>query len=139
MTPRVYLAMQLASLVVASGSILTWIARKQPFTIPQQATFFIVGVELLMLVGPWRTSVFTRWDLANIAYAMLYAVLIYLQGRSPLNLHTHRPASPAPRRASLLALLFLGSASCGAETPPPRPEPIISPPIVELARVQFPV
>jgi hypothetical protein len=78
---QAYLAFQLACLTVAVGAFLHWIAfRKDPPT----ASHLVVGLMMIVEIanvaaGPWRLGFFTKWDMAQMTYCMLYAMLILIQ------------------------------------------------------------
>ncbi len=75
-----YLAAELAALLVAIGLIVQWAWRREAMTCPRLSTLFIVGIDCGTLLGPYRTNPFATWDLAQAMYAVLYVVLIVIQG-----------------------------------------------------------
>lgn len=61
---------------------------------PQGVAVALVGVELvLVLAGPFRYSVFERWDLAQICYTLTFAALAIAQG---IAWHRLRPPRQDP-------------------------------------------
>lgn len=79
--PTIYLGFQLACLTVAVGSLIHWmIFRKNPPTVPHWTVALMVVVEIaIVAAGPWRLGLFLKWDLAQMAYCMLYMMLIVIQ------------------------------------------------------------
>ena len=78
---RLYLAAELAALVVALGSMVQWlITRREPPRLPHVIVAILVAVDLAgLVVGPWRWGLFAGWNLAQVAYCVMYASMIALQ------------------------------------------------------------
>src|SRR5262249_44324409 len=79
---RCYLAAELAALVVAIGCCVQFAWRQEPPRLPHGCTILIGCVEVAMIIGPYRKSVFASWDLAQIAYTILYVTLAVVLGGS---------------------------------------------------------
>jgi hypothetical protein len=77
-----YLAIQLGALLVALGVFLAWIRHRLGMGLTRGAVLAILAVELFLLLGPYRGSVFTSWAVAQGAYTTLYAALVLAQGVS---------------------------------------------------------
>jgi hypothetical protein len=78
--PRGYLAAELGALLVSTGVFLQWLARREGLTPPRLSALFIAGIDFATLLGPYRSNLFATWDLAQAMYAVLYAILIAVQG-----------------------------------------------------------
>lgn len=78
---KLYLGFQLACLTVAIASVLHWMAfRKNPPTVSYLVVGLMTVAEILnVAAGPWRLG-FDKWDLAQLAYCMLYVMLILIDG-----------------------------------------------------------
>jgi len=77
----VYLAAELAGLMVALGSLLPWAWQRHAPQLHHIATGLLIGIDLGSLAVAWRGSVFFgKWPLAQAMYAVLYAALVMLQG-----------------------------------------------------------
>lgn len=76
----VILAVEIAA--VALGFVAGVVGWSGPrWRAPQGVAVALVGVELvLVLAGPYRYSVFERWDLAQICYTLTFAALAIAQG-----------------------------------------------------------
>jgi hypothetical protein len=80
---RVFLVAELAALLVATGSIVTWARRRRVPDVQHVSVALVVAAELCAVVaGPWKVDLFGAWPLAQLGYAALYVVLIVLQGGS---------------------------------------------------------
>jgi hypothetical protein len=79
---RPYLAIDLGTLLVALGVFLAWIRHRSGMGLTRGAVLAILAVELFLLVGPYRGSVFATWAVAQGAYTTLYAALALAQGVS---------------------------------------------------------
>lgn len=80
---RWYLAAELAALMVTLGAIIQWAwhTRELP-RVHHIALMLIFGVDVASLIaGPWRSVIYETWPLAQFMSAVLYALLITLQGR----------------------------------------------------------
>jgi hypothetical protein len=75
-----YLAAELGALLVSTGVFLQWVARREGMTPPRLSALFIAGIDFATLLGPYRSNLFVTWNLAQAMYAVLYAVLIAVQG-----------------------------------------------------------
>lgn len=77
------LGCELGAVAVVLGSLVTWLARGER---PPQSEHVVVVLLLMaevsaLLVGPWHGGdLFTRWPLAQMAYATIYTVLVAVQG-----------------------------------------------------------
>jgi hypothetical protein len=81
--PRVYAAVQMVGLLVAVGSAAMWYlssrrTRRRANT-AQAALMFILSVEVPSIAGAWRIGIFAHWHLAQIAYLIMFVLLILLQ------------------------------------------------------------
>jgi hypothetical protein len=79
---KAYLAIHLGALAVALGVFLAWIRHRQAMGLTRGAVLAVLAVELFLLFGPYRGSVFTSWAVAQGAYVTLYAALSMAQGVS---------------------------------------------------------
>lgn len=79
---RVYSAAQLAAVMVALGCAITWYRKPtaEKTTTAQAALALVVSVEFGTLALSWRSGVFDNWYLSQIAYLILFVVLILMQG-----------------------------------------------------------
>jgi len=80
---KAYLGFQLACLAVAVGAFVHWMTfRKNPPTVTHWIVALMMVVEIAgVAAGPWRLGLFVKWDLAQMGYCMLYAMLILIQWR----------------------------------------------------------
>ncbi len=77
---RVLLRVQIAALAVVGAA---WIGRAASGAsggaLARTSIVLIAAIELVvLLVGPWPRGLWTRWDLAQVAYCVLYATLTVL-------------------------------------------------------------
>lgn len=78
---RALTAAQLAGVLAALGCAVTWYLRPHDGTTSAQACMgIIVAAELAALAGSWRIGVFADWQLARLAYLVMYVVVIAIQG-----------------------------------------------------------
>ena len=94
---RWYLAVELAALAVTLGAIVQWAwwTREVP-RLQHVALLLIFAVDVASLIaGPWRTVIYETWPLAQFMSAVLYALLINMQGRM-LWTSASRPSSWSP-------------------------------------------
>jgi hypothetical protein len=78
---QVYLLIQLAALFVCVVSVASWLRRREAPQLAHVALFLIIGIELVaLLFGAWGRGLFTRYDLAQWAYCVLFLFLIVMQG-----------------------------------------------------------
>ena len=78
---RVYLGVELASLVVAVGCLIAWYFGDGPRRVEHLVAGVIVGLEAAMLTGgPYRGIVFLAWDRAWAILLILYPALILIEG-----------------------------------------------------------
>lgn len=94
---RWYLAVELAALAVTLGAIIQWAwwTREVP-RLQHVALLLIFAVDVASLIaGPWRTDIYETWPLAQFMSAVLYALLINMQGRM-LWTSASRPSSWSP-------------------------------------------
>lgn len=77
---RCYLGADLAAVAVGIGSIAIWIRRRAWPELRHRSVMLVLAAECATLIGPWRVGPFARWDLAQVMYAALYAVLVVLHG-----------------------------------------------------------
>lgn len=80
---RCYTAAELGSLLIGVGCFASWLPRRRE-RLPGLHTTVVtlllaVGLGGLV-VGPWRFGIFDQWVLAQIAYAIVYAVIFVLEG-----------------------------------------------------------
>jgi hypothetical protein len=80
---RWFLAAELVALMVTLGAIIQWAWHTHELPRVQHiALMLIFGVDVASLIaGPWRTVIYEAWPLAQFMSAVLYALLITLQGR----------------------------------------------------------
>jgi hypothetical protein len=76
---RVYLAAELAGIVVGIGSFITWAWKRERPNLTHGVTLLIVVVELATLL-PFGKGPFVYWSLAQASYVTLYVVLIVVHG-----------------------------------------------------------
>jgi hypothetical protein len=80
---REYLAAEVASLLVGVGCFVSWLPRRREREVglPITVTMLLIAVGLAgLVVGPWRFGIFDRWVLAQVTYAITYAVIFVLEG-----------------------------------------------------------
>ena len=79
---RYYLACELAALAGSLGAVGGWLfSRREPPRLPHLVVAILLTVELAgLVVGPWPFGLFESWNLAQIAYCVLYATMIGIQG-----------------------------------------------------------
>jgi len=80
---RCYTAAELASLLVGVGCLVSWLPhrRERPPGLHTTVVMLLIAVGLTGLVkGAWRFGIFDTWALAQIGYAVTYAVIIILEG-----------------------------------------------------------
>jgi hypothetical protein len=77
---EVYLAVELAALAVAAGSIVSWTWRREP---PTPARISVLAICLTdgitLLAGAWRWGFWVHWELNQAAFALLYATIAAYQ------------------------------------------------------------
>jgi hypothetical protein len=78
---KVLLGIELASMLVGLASILVWRRRSERSTITAVCTSVLVAGHFgTILSGPYRFGLFGEaWFLAQVAYVLIYAVVIVLQ------------------------------------------------------------
>jgi hypothetical protein len=75
----VYLAAELGGLALATGSAGSWVIRVEQGRAAHLALALVVAFEALVVVeGPWRWGLWVRWELAQVAYCVLYGALAAL-------------------------------------------------------------
>jgi len=81
---KVLLGIELASMLVGIASILAWWRRRERSTTATLCTsILLVGHFGIVLAGPYRFGLFGEaWVLAQVAYVLIYAVVIVLQAGS---------------------------------------------------------
>jgi hypothetical protein len=77
---RCYLAAELASLTLAVGSFITWVWKRETPTLTHGCVMLIAGIELAMLIGPYRLNIYSDWDIAAAMYSTMYVALAILNG-----------------------------------------------------------
>lgn len=79
---RAYLGAKLAGITVGFGALLTWaLPRTRKLELSHACLALVIILDAgTLVVGAWRTDVFTAWPLDQIGYCVLYAVLIAMQG-----------------------------------------------------------
>jgi hypothetical protein len=79
---RLYTAAELAAVLVAVGCGLTWYrgSSNERTTTAQASMSLTAAVELGTIAFSWRADIFASWHLSQVAYLLLFAVLILLQG-----------------------------------------------------------
>jgi hypothetical protein len=79
---HVYLAVELAATAVAVQAIARWVPLQQEPFVQHAAAGAIVGLDALAYAVPWFAGgpFGEPWTLARVAYAVLYAALIVVQG-----------------------------------------------------------
>jgi hypothetical protein len=81
---KVLLGIELASMLVGIASILAWRRRRERSTTATLCTSILVAGHFgTVLSGPYRFGLFGEaWVLAQVAYVLIYAVVIVLQAGS---------------------------------------------------------
>ena len=81
---KVLLGIELASMLVGIASILAWRRRRERSTTATLCTSILVAGHFgTVLSGPYRFGLFGEaWVLAQVAYLLIYAVVIVLQAGS---------------------------------------------------------
>lgn len=78
---KVYLGAELVALTVALGGVGEWIRRRTDLPeVEHAALFLVIAIDLVTLAGPYYGKFYSDWGLAQIAYAILYTILIIVQG-----------------------------------------------------------
>jgi hypothetical protein len=79
---KAYLGFDLACLMVAVGCVVHWGAfRKDTPQAIHLIVMLMVGAEIASVAGgAWRSDIFTTWKLEQVAYSMLYAVVVVING-----------------------------------------------------------
>lgn len=78
---KVYLATELAALAVSIGSIVPWAVRRTELPhVEHAAMLLMVLIDLATLLGPYYGGFYTNWLTAQIAYLILYGLLILIEG-----------------------------------------------------------
>jgi hypothetical protein len=76
----VYLGAELAALAIAAASIVTWGWRRESPTPARVCTLLVCLVDGgLLLAGAQRWGFWSRWDLQQYAYSLLYLALAIYQ------------------------------------------------------------
>jgi hypothetical protein len=76
----VYLGAELAALAVAAASIITWGWRRESLTPARVCILFVCLIDGgLLLAGAQRWGFWSRWDLQQYAYSLLYLTLTLYQ------------------------------------------------------------
>jgi hypothetical protein len=77
---RLLTAHEVVALVVGAVAAIVGWRRDEDWTWPHAAVLWLLGVELaVVMLGPFRTSVYEKWDLARVAYALCFVVLAVMQ------------------------------------------------------------
>lgn len=78
---RVYLGAEIASLIVVSGSAITWARRRDPLELTALAVYILAAVEVAKVAaGPFAGDVFGRWPLAWPMHLVCYGALSVVHG-----------------------------------------------------------
>jgi hypothetical protein len=79
---RAYTGAELFAVMVSLGAAIMWYRSpsKVQTTTAQSTLVVIVASELASVVGSWRLGIFDNWHLTQIAYLLMFAVLIVMQG-----------------------------------------------------------
>ena len=78
---RVYLAVELGSLVVVIASIASLVRRGEGMTPARTCLMLCAGADISHLfAGAWRWGFWNHWDLTQAALVLLYLILIAFQG-----------------------------------------------------------
>lgn len=86
---RVYLAVELLSILVSIGSVVEWTWRRRSPHLEHVATLLIVGVEVVAS-RTFSFSVFSSWSLAQVGNLVLYSALGILHGGGLWTLRSSR-------------------------------------------------
>jgi hypothetical protein len=77
-------ACHLVGLAVGVGCAAAWYLgadhKRERANSAQACLMLVLAIELPSLTGAWRLDVFRNWHLSWIAYLVLYALLIVIQG-----------------------------------------------------------
>ena len=81
---KTLLGIELAALLVGLASMVAWRGRRERFTVSTLcACVLVVGHFGTVISGPYRFGLFGEaWVLAQVAYLLIFAVVILLQGGS---------------------------------------------------------
>jgi hypothetical protein len=78
---RVYLATELASLMVSMACVASFAGRRLSPRAPQAIALFLLAAEVAVLItGPWRASIFVGWDSAKMVLLVAYVFIAGIQG-----------------------------------------------------------
>ena len=77
---QAYYAMELLSLLVATGMLIQWLWRRESPSVTQATAIMLLFCEVAVVIGPWQSNVFAGWDVARWMYLAIYCVLISIQG-----------------------------------------------------------
>lgn len=94
-TQRVLLAAELAALV--AGAAAAWRGWGGPrWGITQASALGLLAAELVVVtLGPYRYSVYSRWDLAQVCYSLAFAALAIVQGIARSRLRPPQAGPPS--------------------------------------------
>jgi hypothetical protein len=63
------------------GGVCEWNRRRTDLPeVEHAALFLVIAIDLVTLAGPYYGKFYSDWSLAQIAYAILYTILIIVQG-----------------------------------------------------------
>jgi hypothetical protein len=79
---RVYLGIDGVSLAASGWFLVAWLRSTKPaFGLRHACVIVVLSTELFsLMVGPWRADLFTAWPLAQAGYAVVFLMLIVMQG-----------------------------------------------------------
>ena len=86
-----YRAASAVAVVVAAATFAQWTRRRERLTCAGRVVLFATGAEVVAVISAWPRA-FSRWDLAQMVYCALYAVLIFVQAKA---LWIPSPSSPS--------------------------------------------
>jgi hypothetical protein len=98
---RWYTVAELVSLLVGVGCCASWLPhrRERPAGLHTTIVTLLIAVGLAgLVVGPWRFGIFDKWALAQVTYAVTYAVIFVLEvGFLWIKPKSLSPSSPSSR------------------------------------------
>lgn len=87
---RAYLAITLVGLLGSCSTFMHFVQRRERPKLAHVAVMLMVAIELVsVLLGPWGQGLFDSYTLAQAVYAVLFGILIFLQGVE-LRAHRHK-------------------------------------------------
>src|SRR5262249_33296786 len=78
---RVYLAGELASVMVSIACVVSFAGRRLSPRAPHAIALFLLAADVAVLItGPWRASIFMGWDSAKVVLLVAYVFIAGIQG-----------------------------------------------------------